>query len=262
MKKPYQGETHFARVSQQVEPAKTWTGTFPHHLISITLAGGTVYSLPEEKISVGVGDLLHFAPQAWQSWKSDADTGWTASFVIMDIPPRLVSLLPPDNMATGIGRMHLDPTSLQTAATCFATIDGWINSPSALTSNLIVNQLEYILLLTRARLDTSTVDPRIEKARTFLHSRIEVPTRLEEVARAANLSRARLCALFKDFLHTSPLQYLEDLRMQRAAQLLRFTATDINDVAKAMGYHERKYFDKRFKRHWQVTPFQYRKQVD
>jgi len=260
VEKPYQGETHFARVNQQVEPGKTWRGTFPYHLISITLEGGTVYNLSGEKVSVAVGDLLHFEPQAWQDWQADAIAGWTASFVILDVSPRLVSLLPPDNLGPGIGWAHLDPADLKIAATCFVTINSWLNNPSPLTDNLIANQLEYVLLLTRARLATSTIDPRIEKARRFLHSRIEVPTKLNDIAQAACLSRAQLYVLFKDCLHTTPLQYLEGLRMERAAQLLRFTITDINDIAKNLGYQERKYFDKRFKCYWQMTPFRYRKQ--
>jgi AraC-like DNA-binding protein len=55
-------------------------------------------------------------------------------------------------------------------------------------------------------------------------------------------------ALFKTALGLAPIAYLEQIRMERAARLPLFTATDIETISQQLGYNERKYFDKRFKR--------------
>jgi AraC-like DNA-binding protein len=82
----------------------------------------------------------------------------------------------------------------------------------------------------------------------FLHRRCEETLALSDVAQAAGLSKARLCALFKTALGLAPIAYLEQIRMERAARLPLFTATDIETISQQLGYNERKYFDKRFKR--------------
>lgn len=259
MEKEYIGKVPFARVRQFVPESEPWEGTFDHHLFSITLGGGALYRSPDESFSVKTGDFLHFAPHAWQDWRSSDLEGWTVSFLILELPSRLNRLLLPDNLGPGIGKAVLEKDDQKKVASCFSTMDEWLSHPGALSNDIIINQLEYILLLVRSRSEITNIDPRIEKARSFLHSQIEKPTRLDDVAMAANLSRARLCTLFKEELKTTPLQYLEDLRMERAAQLLRFTSTDAETISRTLGYEDRKYFDKRFKRIHQLTPFQYRK---
>ncbi len=42
--------------------------------------------------------------------------------------------------------------------------------------------------------------------------------------------------------------------------MLRFSTLDIDAIAASLSYYDRKYFDKRFKRRWQTTPCQYRRQ--
>ena len=259
MEKEYIGKVPFTRVGQFVPEKEAWEGTFDHHLFSITLGGGATYQHPEGSFTVKTGDFLHFSPLTWQEWTSNEEDGWTVSFLILEIPSQFNRLLLPEKLAPGIGRARLEKGDLERATICFSTMDAWLSQPNGLSNEIILNQLEYVLLLVQSRLEMTRIDPRIEKARSFLHRQIEKPTRLEDVAEAARLSRARLCALFREELKTTPLQYLEDLRMERATQLLRFTSYDIESIARTLGYEERKYFDKRFKRSQNLTPYQYRK---
>ena len=259
MHRPYTGHVPFVR-HQEVSAGDGWQGTFDHHLFSVTVSGGATYQFNDGVETVEVGDLLHFAPSAYQQWQADVSQGWTVYFLITDLSPHLTELLPPDNLAPGTGRMRLNTKELSAITNCFSIMEEWSAGGAALSDAVIANQLEYALLLVRAHHTVSGGDPRIERAREFLHARLDKPTTLDEVAEAAALSRARLCVLFKEAFDTTPLQYLEALRMERAAQLLRFTATEIDRIAASLCYGERKYFDKRFKRRWQATPYQYRKQ--
>ena len=54
------------------------------------------------------------------------------------------------------------------------------------------------------------------------------------------------------------IQYLAELRMRRAAQLLLETAMSVNEIASSCGYEDPLYFRKVFKRFYGETPSEYR----
>lgn len=252
-------ETKAPFIAQSHVPVGTrWQGTFPSHVFSLTLSGGAEYWFPGGKQEIGPGDFLHFAPQAWQDWRVTEDTGWEVHYIIVELPTGLSDLLPDRSLAPGIGIVRLDADEAARVADAFLEMLSIQQRSSPLGDRIIINVLEHTLLLMRERRPGVNLDPRIEKARAFLHRSCVEMIALSDVAQASGLSKARLCALFKSALSLAPMAYLEEIRMERAARLLRFTATDIETISQQLGYHERKYFDKRFKRRWGVTPRQYR----
>lgn len=246
---------------QFCEPGEAWSGTFEHYLVSITVQGGACYRGPYGEVDVEAGDLLCFAPGAWQNWVATVD-GWTVYYLIIDIPLPMQALLPPENLASGIARVSLPVQIEERVRTAFAEMLTWGERRAVMSARLVLNRLEYALLLIRDVFPPEMVDERIERARRFLHDRLETPTTLDDVTRTAYLSKSRLCGLFKDITGSSPLQYLEDLRMNRAGQLLTFSSLTVDEIAERLCYSDRKYFDKRFKRHWQVTPYRYRRHAN
>ena len=258
-------ERHYRKIVpfikyEEVPAGKSWQGTINHHLFSLTLKGETEYSFPEKKIKIREGNLLHFQPGTFQKWIADSEKGWTVYYLIIDLPTGLQALLPPDNLSKGVGRIKLYGSAFDECKKAFGVMDRWWEKTSSLKEAVFLNQLEYVLLQIRNLYTSTLMDPRIEKACNFLNSRLEKPTTLDEVIRVAGLSKPRLNTLFNEAFGVPPLQYLKNLRMERAAQLLLFTSLDIDVICTDLGYQERKYFDKLFKRHWKVTPFRYRKQ--
>lgn len=243
----------------RVPPGVSWQGTFPCHLFSLTLDGGALYQLPEGPITVGRHEVLSFAPHAWQDWQALPSCGWEVYYLIVVLPAALHELVQPPSLAPGIGRIQVSAEDAECVANAFRTMLEWDARPSPMGARIIFNQLEYILLLLQDRQPQAQSDPRVYRARHFLHQSLETRITLADVARAACLSRARLCALFKEEIGSAPMQYLEGLRLEQAARLLLFTADPVDAIAQRFGYAERKYFDKRFKRCWGETPCQYRR---
>jgi AraC-like DNA-binding protein len=251
---PFAAERH-------VEPGVGYQGTFSHCLFSLTLGGGARYHLPSGSVFIQAGDLLCFEPMAWQNWVASEPNGWKVTWVILDLPLAARECMPVCSLGPGIGRVHLTGEDFAEAERAFGIIRTWHGLATPLSERIIANQLTYVLLLSHAQAQQRVeLDVRIASARSYLHGRLETPTSLDEVCQAVHLSRARFCALFKLETGVTPLHYLETLRMEEAARRLRFTADSIDDIAQELTYEERKYFDKRFKRHWGVTPYAYRRQ--
>ena len=77
-----------------------------------------------------------------------------------------------------------------------------------------------------------------------------------------------MCACQQPFLHhffagngRHVTEYLTNLRMNKAKELLRTTQMRSSDVAYAVGYNDPHYFSYLFKKHTGVTPRDYRKEA-
>lgn len=60
---------------------------------------------------------------------------------------------------------------------------------------------------------------------------------------------------------TSPIQFVNNYRLKKAARLLRQTKISISMISEQIGFHSISYFSKLFKNAYGVTPSQYRKEA-
>ena len=80
---------------------------------------------------------------------------------------------------------------------------------------------------------------------------------LETVSEAIGLSKSYFCDLFHKNENISFSNYLKDLRMNKAKQLLSSSGMRISEVADAVGYGNVKYFCYVFKKHVGITPSEF-----
>jgi AraC family transcriptional regulator, regulatory protein of adaptative response / methylphosphotriester-DNA alkyltransferase methyltransferase len=81
---------------------------------------------------------------------------------------------------------------------------------------------------------------------------------LDEVARRVATSRRQLQRAFAEAGETSFRSYLQKVRMDRAAELLRDGDPPVNQVAVAVGYRQPAQFAKAFRRHHGEPPSTFR----
>ena len=81
---------------------------------------------------------------------------------------------------------------------------------------------------------------------------------LDDLARRVATSRRQLQRAFAEAGETSFRSYLQRVRMDRAAHLLREGTTPVNQVASAVGYRQPAQFAKAFRRHHGAPPSSFR----
>ncbi|MDO4286915.1 MAG: AraC family transcriptional regulator [Eubacteriales bacterium] len=86
------------------------------------------------------------------------------------------------------------------------------------------------------------------------------PIKLEDIARAANISVSMAQRCFRVCIHDSPNHYLQLYRLDHAKRLLLTTNLSILDIALTSGFGSVGYFDYLFKREFGRTPKQFVKQ--
>jgi AraC-like DNA-binding protein len=108
--------------------------------------------------------------------------------------------------------------------------------------------------------DEESVTNPLQRAEAFLAFRYPSPLSLEEVAsRAAYTSPGNLSRLFRQRHGVGFQEYLQKLRLAKAAELLLTTGLSVAHIAHRVGYNDISRFGQHFKRHYDVTPTRWRK---
>ncbi len=81
---------------------------------------------------------------------------------------------------------------------------------------------------------------------------------LDDIAKRVVTSRRQLQRAFAEAGETSFRSYLQRVRMERAAELLREGSSPVNQVASAVGYRQPAQFAKAFRRHHGAPPSSFR----
>lgn len=82
---------------------------------------------------------------------------------------------------------------------------------------------------------------------------------MDDVSKVASVSKYHLSREFKRYMGSPPMQYLNMLRLENAATLLRNTTLPLSVIASRVGMGSEQYLARLFKRQYGVTPGQYRR---
>lgn len=111
--------------------------------------------------------------------------------------------------------------------------------------------------------DSSIVHPAVARALRYLDEHSAEPLTLAIVAKAAHSSPSHLSHLFRKTLGISPMAHLNELRLERARNLLsNCSEQSVTEVAWATGFGDLRHFERMFKRSTGVTPSQFRERSD
>ena len=105
-------------------------------------------------------------------------------------------------------------------------------------------------------------DPRLAKV---IDTVLDDPGKnytLDSMADIAAMSRATFVRHFEACFSRTPMDYLRDVRLRRAAQLLQTQALPIDNIASRVGYASRSHFSRSFNEQYGVSPAEFRKQFN
>ncbi len=101
-------------------------------------------------------------------------------------------------------------------------------------------------------------NPRLGKAVEAMLEEPETPFTLPRLAGIAGMSRTTFSERFKRAFGCTPMDFLKDIRIRRAAHLLLSTDLPVKAIAYRVGYSSRSYFSRAFKSVMDVDPATYK----
>ena len=98
----------------------------------------------------------------------------------------------------------------------------------------------------------------ISTVETFITSNIHKKVHLCDLANELSLSEKQSARLLKKHFGCTLSELIHKNRMENAAVMLKFTDLDVNEIAHRLGYEYENYFYTVFRKHYGITPAEYR----
>jgi AraC-like DNA-binding protein len=203
--------------------------------------------------------VIFFRAEAIVPPGSEVDRGFLAAWDLR--PEKVVPRL--EANAAGAAEVH---------AALLRLAQVWFENPRSedRTVDLKFHLLEALVELRRAFLPRGHATPdtmvrraerlaRLNRILEYVGDRYHEAVRQPDVARFAGMSTSRFRAFFKETTGWGFSDYLRDLRLERAARLLRETTASVAEVASQTGFADQSHMQRLFKAKHAVSPLTYRK---
>lgn len=102
-------------------------------------------------------------------------------------------------------------------------------------------------------------DNRIAKTMMYIRKHLNETIELEKLAEIACLSKDHFIRLFKKELGNTPLQYINQKKIEKAQLLLITEDLTVKEIAFQLAFEDYSYFNRLFKKITGVTPQEYRR---
>ena len=106
---------------------------------------------------------------------------------------------------------------------------------------------------------TAHTQAQLQIMMQYIHKNYSKHITLADIAQTVSVSKSSALNIFNKYLRISPVSYLINYRLKRAAKLLASTDSSIYSIASNTGFENVGYFCRSFKELFGVTPSEYRK---
>lgn len=154
----------------------------------------------------------------------------------------------------GVHPIHLDSISTEFAR----RIENMPSTDKA--QRLLVDMVRGYSQVVRAH-SMKNHSPIVQKAMICIASGLANDLSLSALAGALNVNASYLSTLFRKETGQTVTDYVNAMRMQAGANLLKTTQLQVQSIAQHCGISDVNYFSKRFKKYYGITPKQYRQEM-
>lgn len=122
----------------------------------------------------------------------------------------------------------------------------WFSGKISFSSNAISNK------------NTDSSNDVIEQAKKYIADNFTKNITLDDVSYHVNISSYYFSRIFKEATNQNFIDYLTELRIEKAKELLNSTQYSMKEICQMCGYSDPNYLSKSFKKKVGVTPTEYR----
>jgi AraC family transcriptional regulator len=108
------------------------------------------------------------------------------------------------------------------------------------------------------KIERSEISETISKIITYISMNYNKDFTIDELAKMAGYSKSRFSHLFKEQVKMTPLEYLSEIRLSNACELLTGSKNPIGEVGRSCGFDDQLYFCRVFRKKYGMSPSEYR----
>lgn len=225
---------------------------------------GLFWSASVGETHIKAGDMFLLFPGEWHSYHPLAEVGWKSHWIgfrgtNMDRRVRAGFL------STGHPIYHVGYSGeilhLYEEAMRVAQVEGpYVQQTLAGVVNHLVGLMYSLERTNQLSRNHEHVD-MINQARLLIRNRLEDDLTIQDIARDMGVSYSNFRKLFKEFAGVSPAFYQQELRIQRAKELLATTDMSVKLIAYQLRFDSPDYFSSKFKMKTGMKPSEFREQA-
>ncbi len=168
-----------------------------------------------------------------------------------------------EEMVVESTRRNLKPDALAGKLEDFLKREGYPNAKLCTDSLRTVGQ-SYLECVNRPRQDTARADEKdirqMRHIKLFIAGHYTENITRSDIAGAVGLSYSYVGELFRESTGISITEYVQNLKMDKAKELLSGTRLNVQEIAKRLGYPDSNGFIRTFQNCWGITPGEWRRQ--
>ena len=235
-----------------------------YQLLYLTEGEGIFESTNQRPIRIKEGDLFLLFPGEWHTYHPLPSRGWKSywiGFKGRNVNDRVrAGFLSPTKSIYHVGfssdLVHLYDEAMKTAreeaAYSQQTLAGIVNHLVGLMYSLERNRV--------LNKDLGHVD-MVNRARLRIRESLESDLTIQQVAEEMGISYSNFRKLFKEFTGIAPAMYQQELRLQRAKEMLSTTDMSIKEIAYRLNFESPDYFSSKFRMKTGRKPSDFRQEM-
>lgn len=232
-----------------------------YQLLYIVEGRGTLETASSGRRTLKSGDMFLLFPGEWHTYEPDPETGWREYWIGFsgpNIDQRVQqgffsAAAPVYDMGYNASAVSLYQEAIRAATEQQAYFQQLLAG--------IVNHLLGLMTMVSRNRSISTdgeVASMVTAARSYMLDHLEEDFGIPDIAAFLNVSYTSFRRSFKAYTGIAPGQYLINLRMHRAKDMLRGTMLSIKEISYRLQFETPEYFSTRFKKCTGVTPSEFR----
>ncbi len=174
-----------------------------------------------------------------------------------------------DNKPSVWHRIHLDPIKRKQAHDCLLDMilerkekaAGW----ELRLKNLLI---DFLVIFSRSFIKNDDDKEHSEymyvkymyKALSMIEKNFCDPVTVDDIAESTGLSSDYFSRMFKQFTGLTPMEYIKNVRMAKAVDLLLIPSVSVAEAAHKVGFEDPGYFARQFKNSLGISPSRYKRE--
>ncbi|MDE7345675.1 MAG: AraC family transcriptional regulator [Muribaculaceae bacterium] len=232
-----------------------------YQLVYITEGCGTFESAEFGRTKIKPGTMFLLFPDEWHTYCPDKQVGWTQYWigfkgVNMDERVRQEFFSKKDP----IFEVGLTEELVNLFMKAIETTDQERSHFQQMLAGIVNYMLGLIYMLdknNRLDQDRHWID-QISRARILMHENIESCLTVQDIAEKVGAGYSSFRKNFKKYTGLSPASYFQDLKLQRAKDLLCLTDLSVKEIAYRLNFESPDYFSAQFRKKTGKRPSDFR----
>ena len=232
-----------------------------YQMLYVTRGEGIFESTNQKPVKVREGDIFLLFPQEWHTYKPVDSVGWHCywlGFKGRNMDDRVrAGFLSPQHPIYHVGFSDNIIRLFDSAYKCALQEEAYSQQMLAGIVNHLIGTLYSLERNIMWGKNSEHVD-MINRARLIMSREVEGDLTIQQIAEQLGVSYSSFRKLFKEYTGISPALYLQDLKLQRAKELLTTTDMIIKEIAYKLNFDSPDYFSSKFKLKTGLKPSDFR----